>query len=258
MVFQGLTRGQAQSVWRPFMDAVDAAGDEFKTEFSLLTIVSTSAREFWTPTFVKRTLGFISRDDRPGAQPINGFWPGDQGQAGQFLHGYSSTWLPASLLQPPRRAALADALFAASRHWCVSLHLNKGLAGAPADAVAAARDTATNPAVIDAFALAFLGSEEQPAYPGVAGHEPDVVSAHRHAQAIARAAGELRKLFPSPGVYVPESNYFEADWQNAFWGASGGVGMGSRDRAGVHSDRLSPSMVIGTGRPLSNACQPFQ
>src|SRR6185369_14459151 len=220
MVFQGLTRGQAQAVWRPFMDAVDAAGDEFKTEFSLLKIVSTSAREFWAPTFIKRTLGFISRDDRPGAPPTHVFWPGDQGQAGQFLHGYSSTWLPAALLQPARRAALADALFAASRHWRVSLHLNKGLAGAPTDALAAARDTATNPAVLDAFALAILGSEEQPAYPGVAGHEPDVAAAHRHAQAIARAATELRRLVPSPGSYVSESDYFEADWQNAFWGAN--------------------------------------
>ena len=219
MVFQGLTRGQAQSVWRPFMDAVDAA-DELKVEFSPLKIVSTSAREFWAPTFVKRVLGFISRDDRPGAPPTNVFWPGDQGQAGQFLHGYGSTWLPAALLQPERRAALADALLAASRHWGVSLHLNKGLAGAPADAVAAARDTATNPAVLDAFALAISGSEEQPAYPGVAGHEPDVASARRHAQAIAQAAGELRKLVTSPGAYVAESNYFEADWQNAFWGAN--------------------------------------
>jgi FAD/FMN-containing dehydrogenase len=86
--------------------------------------------------------------------------------------------------------------------------------------VAAARDTATNPALLDAFALAILGSEEQPAYPGVAGHEPDVAAARRHAQAIARAAGELRKLVPSPGAYVSESNYFEADWQNAFWGAN--------------------------------------
>ena len=85
---------------------------------------------------IKRTLGFISRDDRPGAPPTNVFWPGDEGQAGQFLHGYSSTWLPAALLQPARRAALADALFAASRHWGVSL-LNKGLVGAPAEAVAA-------------------------------------------------------------------------------------------------------------------------
>jgi FAD/FMN-containing dehydrogenase len=220
MVFQGLTRGQAQAVWRPFMDALDSGGDEWKVEFSPLKIVSTSAREFWAPTFIKRTLGFISRDDRPGAPPTNVFWPGDQGQAGQFLHGYSSTWLPAALLQPARRAALADALFAASRHWRVSLHLNKGLAGAPADALAAARDTATNPAVLDAFALAILGAEEQPAYPGVAGHEPDAALARRHAQAVARAAGELRKLVPSPGSYVSESDYFERDWQNAFWGTN--------------------------------------
>jgi len=230
MVFQGLTRGQAQAVWQPFMDAVDAAGDEFKTEFSLLKIVSTSAREFWAPTFIKRTLGFIRRDDRPGAPPTNVFWPGDQGQAGQFLHGYSSTWLPAALLQPARRAALADALFAASRHWRVSLHLNKGLAGAPTDALAAARDTATNPAVLDAFALAILGSEEQPAYPGVAGHEPDVAAAHRHAQAIARAATELRRLVPSPGSYVSESDYFEADWQSAFWGANYARLLAVKDR----------------------------
>jgi len=220
MVFQGLTRGQAQGVWRPFMDAVEAAGDEFKTEFSLLKIVSTSAREFWAPTFVKRTLGFIRRDDRPGAPPTNVFWPGDQGQAGQFLHGYSSTWLPAALLGPARRAELADALFAASRHWRVSLHLNKGLAGAPAEALAAARDTATNPAVLDAFCLAILGADEQPAYPGIAGHEPDVAAARLRRQAIGRAAGELRKRVPSAGSYVAESDYFEADWRNAFWGAN--------------------------------------
>jgi hypothetical protein len=65
--------------------------------------------------------------------------------------------------------------------------------------------------------VAILGSE-RPAYPGV-GHEP-TRPARRHAQAIARAAGELRKLVPSPGSYVSESDYFEAEWQNAFWGAN--------------------------------------
>jgi hypothetical protein len=29
---------------------------------------------------------------------------------------------------------------------------------------------------------------------------------------------ELRKLVPDPGSYVSESNYFEKDWQRAFWG----------------------------------------
>ena len=78
--------------------------DEFKTEFSPLKIVSTSAREFWAPTFVKRTLGFISRDDRPGAPRDNVFWPGDQGQAGQFLCAWlkkPAAWARSD--QAPRR-----------------------------------------------------------------------------------------------------------------------------------------------------------
>ncbi|MDR6535995.1 hypothetical protein J2739_001765 [Variovorax soli] len=179
-----------------------------------------SAQEFWSPTLVKRTLGFIRSDDRPGAPKTNVFWPGDQTQAGQVLHGFESAWLSAALLRENRREALADALFAATRHWPLSLHFNKGLAGAPPDAIAAARDTAMNPAVLDAFALVILGAEEQPAYPGIEGHEPDVAQARRRSQAIGRAMGELRKLAPNPGAYVSESNYFEKDWQQAFWGSN--------------------------------------
>jgi len=51
---------------------------------------------------------------------------------------------------------LSDALFAASRYWSIELQPSKGLAGAPAEVLAAARDTATNPAVLDAFALAIV------------------------------------------------------------------------------------------------------
>ena len=220
MVFQGLTRSEAQAVWQPFVDAIAAAPQDFETEFSPFKFVSTSAREFWSPTLVKRAFGFIRRDDRPGAPPGNVFWPGDQGQAGQVLHGYQSTWLPATLLRDEQREAFVAALFAASRHWGVSLHVNKGLAGAPAEAIAAARDTAINPAAVDAFALAISGSEGPPAYPGIAGREPDAAGARTHARAIGRAMDELRALVPNPGSYVSESNYFEPDWQRSFWGSN--------------------------------------
>jgi FAD/FMN-containing dehydrogenase len=219
MVFQGLARSQAVDTWQPFLDAV-AADNELHIDFAPLKIVSTSARDFWSPTLVKRVLGFIARDDRPGAPATNVFWPGDQQQAGQFLHGYGSMWLPAALLQDARRDALCDALFAASRPWGLSLHVNKGLAGAPPEAVAAARDTATNPAALDAFALAISGAEEQPAYPGVAGHEPNVALGRRHRQAVDRVMAELRRVVPDAGSYVSESDYFLADWQRAFWGAN--------------------------------------
>lgn len=220
MVFQGLDRSQAEAVWQPFFDELDAAPQDFKKKFSPLKIVSTSARDFWAPTFVKRVLGFIKSDDRPDAPKDDVFWPGDQGQSGHILQGYQSAWLPVALMQDARRPALADTLFAASRHWGVSLHLNKGLAGAAAEVVVAARDTAMNPAVLDAFALVICGADAPPAYPGVPGHEPDVALARRHAKSLSGAMDELRKLVPNGGSYVAESNYFEPDWQHSFWGTN--------------------------------------
>lgn len=218
MVFQGMERGEAVAVWQPFLEALGREPD-LGIDFAPLKIVSTSAREFWSPTFVKRALGFIKRDERPGAPEGNVYWPGDEGQAGQVLHGYGSTWLPASLLQPAQRGSLADALVAAAAQWGVSLHFNKGLAGAPADAIAAARDTAMNPAALDAFALAITAAHGPAAYPGVAGHEPDVALARQQAQRVRACMAELRKLVPKPGSYVSESDFFEPDWQQAFWGS---------------------------------------
>jgi FAD/FMN-containing dehydrogenase len=220
MVFQGMERGEAVATWQPFLDALGRASDDFKIDFAPLKIVSTSAREFWSPTFAKRVLGFIKHDERPGAPDVNVYWPGDEGQAGQVLHGYASTWLPASLLRPAQRASLVDALVAAASQWGVSLHFNKGLAGAPADAIAAARDTAMNPAALDAFALAISAAHGPAAYPGVAGHEPDAALARRQAQRVRAAMAELRKLVPDPGSYVAESDFFEPGWQRAFWGGN--------------------------------------
>jgi len=189
-------------------------------------------------------------DDRPGAPEGNVAWAGDIGQAGQYLHGYQSLWLPASLLRPASRARLAEAVFAATRHWQFALHVNKGLAGAPADEVSAARDTAMNPAVLDAFALAIAGAEGPPAYPGVVGHEPDVAAARSHAAAIEGAMAELRKVAPNPGSYVSESNFFEPHWQRAYWGANYPRLLAIKDRYdpdglfvvhhGVGSERWSP------------------
>jgi hypothetical protein len=230
MVFQGLSRSEAQAVWQPFMDTLAAAPDDFKVEFSPLKILALPARGFWAPTMFKKLLGFISTDDRPDAPKDNVFWSGNQGEAGQVLHGYESAWLPAALLQDEQRQALADTLFAASRQWGVSLHVNKGLAGAPAEAVAASRDTATNPAALDAFALLIAGMEGPPAYPGIPGHEPDTEAARRNAQGIGRAMDEVRKLVPDPGSYVSESNFFNTNWQRAFWGSNYGRLLAVKDQ----------------------------
>jgi hypothetical protein len=103
-----------------------------------------------------------------------------------------------------------DAWFAASRHWGVTLAFNKGLAGAPAAALDAAKNTAMNPDVLDAFALALFGDYGPPLY---------TVSASDPVAAHARAA-RVRAAAPETGAYVNECDYFQEGWQQAFWGAN--------------------------------------
>ena len=102
----------------------------------------------------------------------------------------------------------------------MSLHFNKGLAGAPAEELAAAKDTAMNPAVLDAFALAIIATGGPPAFPGVPGHEPEVAPAHLHARAVSKAMDELLRVSENTGSYVSESDFFERAWQQSFWGTN--------------------------------------
>jgi FAD/FMN-containing dehydrogenase len=218
MVFQGLTGRQAGEVWRPLQDWVAAAPQDFAWKTPLGTLAA-PARRLWDAKFLRVFgRGLVVADDRPGAPEGNVFWAGDQDQVGQFLHGYRSAWLPASLLAQDRQKDLAEALFAASRHWTISLHFNKGLAGAPEEERAAARDTAANPAVVDAFALAIIAGSSPPAFPTIRGHEPDLETARRDAAAINRAMDALLKVAGRCGSYVSESDFFERSWQRSFWG----------------------------------------
>jgi hypothetical protein len=160
----------------------------------------------------------IRRDDRPGAPAGNFFWTANLAEAGHVIHDFESLWLPASLLRPERQPALAEALVAASRHWTVEMHFQKGLAGASEHVIAAARNTPINPIVTEAFMLAIIASEGPPAFPDLPGHAPDLAKARREKTRIAAATAELRKIAPDGGAYVAESSYFQPDWQRAYWG----------------------------------------
>ncbi|SHL11712.1 FAD/FMN-containing dehydrogenase [Bradyrhizobium lablabi] len=218
--FQGLDKQQADALWQPFLQWVIEAADDF-TFTHAPSIRVGPARMRWDAAAIKaRAPAAILSDDRPGAPADNVFWAANLSEAGHFIHGFESLWLPASLLQADQQSHLAEALQKAAAHSTVELHFQKGLAGATAETIAAARNTATNPAVINAFALAIVASEAQPAYPGMHGHEPDLADARKNARAIASAIGELKKIAPDTGSYVAESSFFEEGWQKSYWGAN--------------------------------------
>jgi FAD/FMN-containing dehydrogenase len=213
MVCEGLNTAQAEAAWRPFSDWVETAPQDFSldTPYGFVTI---PAQRYWDRSF---NSGLVA-DPRPGAPSYRGWWRGDQEQVGAFFHGFESLWLPASLLQDSERRRLVDALFAASRYKKIDLQFAKGLAGAPDEAIAAAKDTATNPAVTDAFALAVIADGEGPRYPGLPRPPLDAAAARKDARAIDLAAAELFRVAPDAGSYVSESNYFNPRWQSAYWG----------------------------------------
>ena len=197
MVFQGLDAEAARAAWAELAAFVKAAPGDYQAHAPM--VLAAPARHFWDPAFLdKYAPGAITHAAHPNARPGDFWWTGDGDQVGAFWHAYTSAWLPKALLAPGAQARLADAWFAASRHWSVAFHFNKGLAGAPASALAASRDTAMNPQVLDAFALAIIADCGGPAFVGMA--EPDLKAAR------------------DAGGYLSECDFFTRDWQASSWG----------------------------------------
>ena len=217
MVSSGLSSEQAKAAWQPFLDSIKrSAGD-----YAILNepfIASIPARRWWdVDWWRKQNLNVFVRDSRPGASSNNVWWSGDAGQVAWTIYGFDSLWLPASLLANDSQERLADALFSGSRYQAIQLHFNKGLAGGSAEAIESARNTATNPAVLTAFALAIV-ADGGGGYPGVPGLEPDVAAARKAREQIDHCMNELRAVAGNGGAYVSESNFFEKKWQQAYWG----------------------------------------
>lgn len=219
LVFQGLDKAGAEAVWKPFFDFVAASPKDYVVTTPLRVDVI-PARAIWNPEVLRKIPGLVVADSRPDAPIDNIVWAGDADQAGQYITSFGSAWLPQALLQPSRQEDLVGALFAFTRGYGLALHFNKGLAGAPKQQLDAARDTATNPQVVDAFALALTGGSTGPAFPGIAGHEPNLAAARKNAAACAKAMQALYKIVPDAGSYVSESDFFLKDWQRAFWGSN--------------------------------------
>ncbi len=222
MVHLGLDTEQSQKVWQPFLNWLAQSSNAYTIE-SEPDIGSMPFRHWWDVDWRKEHHQNVFKlDSRLGASPGNVWWNGDSGQVGWFVWGFESLWMPASLLQDDAQEKLANALFAASRFCEVELHFNKGLAGAPPEAIEAAKDTAMNPSVCDAFALAIIADGQGPAYPGIPNHEPDIAKGRKAADAVHRSMNELRAVASNGGAYVSESNFFESDFQHAYWGGNYG------------------------------------
>ena len=217
MVFQGLTEDEARAAWKPLIDFANANPDDYDGRDTLMA--GALPAHFWWDADVRRRYAAASVvfSHRPGASPTDFWWAGDGGQVGVFWCAYSSAWLPATLLhlksvgvrrrlvrgepplgrqpafqQGPRRR-LANCARSRPKHgdepgcarcFCARHHRLRGAAG------------------LRRYA------------------RPNPVAGGALRSRVDDAMRALRAAAPATGAYVYECDYFQPNWQAAFWGSN--------------------------------------
>jgi hypothetical protein len=217
MLTSGVSGDQAHAVWQPFLGWAGRQPGIEVPEASVLTMPFAGFwdHRWWDEVHPEQ----ISRDDRPGAGSGDFWWASNQLEVSWYLDAFQSRWIPRSLFEESP-AALADTLFGASRHWFGELHVNKGLWGTSPAAAERDRATSINPAAFEAAALLITASFQREAFPGVAGRAPDRAAGAASARRVGEMMSLVRAITPVAGSYVNETDYFEPDWQDSFWGAN--------------------------------------
>jgi FAD/FMN-containing dehydrogenase len=215
MGFQGMSASEAAKRWLPMRTWVDEHRDRFAMQVRHIEVPGT---QMWNREYILQHLPqAIVTDSNPNRSGSLYWWADNQNEVSAYWYAYQSQWVPLDTLKTEGGRALATALFEASRRWPVELHFNKGLAGASRDALERSKETSMNPAVYRAAALAIVSASGD-GYPGIPGHEPDLARAEADRARVMAAMKILRETTPGAGTYVNESDYFEPDWQQTFWG----------------------------------------
>jgi FAD/FMN-containing dehydrogenase len=214
LVFQGLTEQEVNNLWKPFLEGIRTQQGLYLASTRCLTI---PANKFWDYDYLQAHFPEFIKPYKEGNKTYF-YWANNQNEVLAYWYTMQSCWLPISLFSKQSSKVFAHTLFEASRSWEFSLHFNKGLAGASSEALKRSQDTPINPLVLDAAALAIFGANTQNVFPGMTNHEPNFKKATEEIQRVNAAMKILIDILPEVGTYSNESDYFQKNWQQAFWG----------------------------------------
>ena len=218
-LFQGLDarRGRGGVAALPRLASRHRRGD-FEVDVALKTVAASGQSLSGIPTSGQGARSDAScRDDRPGVPVGRFFWSGDRARPAMSSHGYR-LYVAAVLAAVPGAPAMPGAAAVRRRPAPeLALHVNKGLAGAPAEARAAARDTAMNPAV---WMPSRLRSSRRRAGAGLL---PESRVASRMSQARERARrspchGQTAGAGARCGILRLGKRLLRTGLERAFWG----------------------------------------
>lgn len=161
---------------------------------------------------------YVTANDDKNANKGEYWWTPNSAEVSMYGYAYQSWWLPLSLFNEEKINQLTETFYQASRLFPVTLHVNKGLSGASQDAINRGRETSTHPGVYNAVGLIILTTGSNQVYPCVKNQEPDTKAANKIARKITQATQLFIRAAPHAGTYANKADYFQKDWQRAFWG----------------------------------------
>lgn len=213
LVFQGLSKEEAEAVWKPFLDSIKKNGYSQKATFNVMP-----AKKMWNYSYLKKHFHKYIQYDKNKSTKGLFWWAGDSSQVSMFWYTYQSRWLPLKLFEPNNAKKLAEILFKASRvsEGSVELHINKGLAGASEEVMKNRLKTSINPVVYDSAALLIMSAGKPLLSSGM--ENINEKEAKTKVQKIDAAMQIIAQVTPNSGSYLNETDYFQKNWQEAFWG----------------------------------------
>ena len=214
LVYSGMNQQGATDAFAPLVQWARLRDSNCTVRFATQDL---PFRQAWDlPYFQKTAPNMVVADDRGGTSKDQFWWAGDQGQVSAFIWEYFGRYMPQGILGNP--AQFANTMFAATRHWAVEVHINKGLFGSSEDARQRTLATSMNPAVLNAAGLFIIAGAQQSAFVGVKGHEPDMAKGKASHTKMCKAYAIIETATPGAGSYVNESSYFDKDWGKLYWG----------------------------------------
>ncbi len=214
MVYQGENQKNLEQIWQKMSTWL--AQHHYKNNLQIFSIPPDKLYnyDFWHKHFPSYVKANTAKDAKPGEY----WWTPNSNEVHTYWYTYQSWCIPISLFSEKNAPQLTDTIYQASRLGSVVFHFNKGLAGASKDALKRGLTTSVNPVVYDAGALVIMSASNDKVYPGYKGLPQPGASAKEKADAISKAINMFVQLAPDSGTYANEADYFQKNWQQAFWG----------------------------------------
>lgn len=211
LVFQDLSKEEAEAIWKPFLDSIRKNG-----YFSDVSFFTMPAKKMWDYYYLKNHFPDLILYDK--GEKGEFWWAGDSRQISMYWYTYQSRWIPIKLFEKSQSKKLAKMLFQAARKQkgAIELHFNKGLAGASQEAIKNGKKTCINPVVFDSAALLIMSSGMPHFIPGVS--KLNLEEAESKVAGINDAMNLIYNFIPQSGSYLNESDYFLKNWQEEYWG----------------------------------------